>query len=189
MRAVPSSVVPLLSRGVGDVTSGLASGCVRGSGGDDLPLLVVRVTQLPVLVHKVVTGELAAADLAGVILHVQVQQTDLSPAAGARDFLGPGGRVVGDVRGCVVDPRRQQVPFGVLPVAVLRLEGVLAVAAGVAVAGVAGGAVAAVVAGVAGAARDGDTGSGCRRYRRRRPAVLVVLARQVLAVWLATPLL
>lgn len=39
---------------------------VRGG----LPLLLVRVAQLSVLVHEVVTGELAAADLAGVVLHV-----------------------------------------------------------------------------------------------------------------------
>lgn len=83
--------------------------------------------------------------------------------------------------GHLVDPRRQKVSFRVLPVAVLRLEGVLAVTAGVAAAAVA---VAAVVARiVARAAREVPS--------RCRPAVLVVLGRRILALrWqLAVPLL
>lgn len=66
----------------------------------------------------------------------------------------------------LVDPRRQQMPLGVLPVAVLRLEGVLAVVAGVAAA-----VVAAVVARVVGRVIASS---------RRRSAVLVVLARRIL---------
>lgn len=71
----------------------------------------------------------------------------------------------------LVDSRRQQMPLGVFPVAVLRLEGVLAVVAGVTAAVVA--VVAAVVAGVVGAAHVVASS-------RRRSAVLVVLARRVL---------
>lgn len=67
------------------------------------------------------------------------------------------------------------MPLGVLPVAILRLEGVLAVAAGVATAIVG---VAAVVAGVvAGAARETTPASS-----RRRSTVLVVFAQRVLAL-------
>lgn len=39
---------------------------VRGA----LPLLLIRVAKFPVLVHEVITGELAAADLAGIVLHI-----------------------------------------------------------------------------------------------------------------------
>lgn len=121
------------------------------------------MAQLPVLVHEVVTRKLAAADLAGIVLHVQVQQSDLSPAT--RDVLPR--TVIGTVAGCLVDSRRQQVPLSVLPVAVLRFESVLAITASVTTAVVT---VAAVVAGIAEAAREA----------RCRSAVLVVLARQVL---------
>lgn len=66
----------------------------------------------------------------------------------------------------LVDPRRQQMPLSMLPVAVLRLKGVLAVVAGIAAA-----VVAAVVARVVGRVIASSRG---------RSAVLVVLARRIL---------
>jgi len=117
--------------------------------------------------HEVVTGKLAATDLARIILHIQIQQSDLSSVT--HSVLSR--TVIETAAGRLVDPRRQQMPFGMLPVTILRLKSVLAIAAGVAAAVVA---VAAVVARIAGTARE-------TVLSRCRSAVFVVLARQVLA--------
>lgn len=141
------------------------------------------MAELPVLVHEVVTRELAAADLAGIVLYVQIQQSDL-PSASARGILLrpvinaiPAASVVAvaaAAAGRLVDPRRQQVPLGMLPVAVLRLEGVLAIAASIATAVIA--VVATVIARV-------DAWAACvAAFSRRRSTVLVVLARWILAI-------
>lgn len=135
--------------------------------------------------HEVVTRELASANLAGIVLYIQIQQFHLPPASvrGGGSCGGDDGGFlprapVAAVAGRLVDPRRrQQVPLRVLPVAILRLEGVLAVAASVATAvvGVAG--VVGVVAGVvAETAREAAPASA------RWSAVLVVFARRILAL-------
>ena len=86
----------------------------------------VRVAQFPVLVDEIIAGELASADLARIILNVQVQQPNLPPvSSGVVLPLSVPDRVGRH-------PGRQQVPLGVLPVTVLRLERVPAVTAGVA---------------------------------------------------------
>lgn len=133
------------------------------------------------LVHEVITGKLAAADLARIVLHIQVQQSDLSSTS-ARGILSRpvintilaaafAAAFAAVVAASLVDPRWQQMPLGVFPVAILRLEGVLAVATSVAatVAAIVA-IVAAVVARVVARAARVASSSRCRS------AVLVVLA-------------
>jgi len=77
---------------------------------------LARVAHLAVLVDKVVAGELAAAALARVVLHVHVEQL------GARHLVFEVGRHLEHVVGHRVD-----VSSSVLLVAVLALESVVAV--------------------------------------------------------------
>ena len=60
--------------------------CIRSIRGA-LSLLVIRVAEFSMLVYEVVTGEFATADLAGIVLHIQIQQSDLSSVSTRRGIL------------------------------------------------------------------------------------------------------
>lgn len=98
-----------------------------------LLLFDVGVTELAMLVHEVVARKLAAAYLAGIVLHVQIQQSHLT-LLGLRLRRRSLSWRLNHRRTlrALAAVSRQQVATRVLPIAVLRLEGVTAVAAGVA---------------------------------------------------------
>ena len=105
---------PLVSRSI------LSGRCVRvttrriRSIRGALPLLVIRVAEFSVLVHEVVTGEFAAADLAGIVLHIQIQQSDLPSVSARRGILPrpvinavPAASAIAVTASRLADPRRQ----------------------------------------------------------------------------------